>query len=96
MVRDGERKAVAFRCVKGVLVAAATFADFVGANIIFLMFWNGVSKRSVSRTAVRTMKKCSWTLSCLMERKWKINRLWWWYLFEWEIRVYNLCKYYLN
>lgn len=34
-------------------------AVFAGANIIFLMFWNGVSKRSVSSTAVSTMKKYS-------------------------------------
>lgn len=39
-------------------------AGAVGANIIFLMFWKGVSKRSVSSMAVSTMKKYSWMLSC--------------------------------
>lgn len=47
----------------GYVVGAMAPAGF-GANIIFLMFWNGDSKRSVSIAAVSTIKKYSWTFSC--------------------------------
>lgn len=45
------------------LPGTAAADDFGLAKMIFFMFWKGDSKSSVSRTAVRTMKKYSWMFS---------------------------------